>query len=363
MKPIISQSIKFIRFPLAFIIILKHFYTFDVVKVLPQRDDLVNYHILGGLTADYFPAFSVPLFFFISGYLFFVGIDFSNPDRSFTIGKYVKKISKRIKTLVVPYLLWNLIVLMTMLMVQVCSNDVIQPLSMSLADFRAEDFFKAFWSITEKGCPIDGPLWFVRDLFIICLFTPIIFLWVKYTKLWGLLLVLILYLYRGFIVPLPLPSSCQGFFVLGCYFALLPFDLLKKTSELNPFLMMSLVLICFIIFVNTECYTPAYWLCFRIYSLIAVLSVWSCVRYLIDKFDVRVHDTLSNSSFFIFASHKPIMYVCCLLIFKTLKPENELLLCSLVFVVPIIVCMICLSMYYGMRKYAPWLKCLNGFRL
>ena len=45
----------------------------------------------------------VPLFFFISGFLFFYYDDFSK-------NVYLGKIKKRFKSLVVPYIFWNLVV-------------------------------------------------------------------------------------------------------------------------------------------------------------------------------------------------------------------------------------------------------------
>ena len=91
----LSEAISWIRFPLIFLIILLHCYS--TVK-LPGN------HVM------YFKAIypfslwlgetGVPGFFFISGFLFF-----------HSKKTHRQKISSRIHTLLIPYLLWNLILL------------------------------------------------------------------------------------------------------------------------------------------------------------------------------------------------------------------------------------------------------------
>ncbi len=50
---------------------------------------------------------AVPLFFFMSGYLYFVG----SADKGFTFQAWKKKSWNRVKSLVVPYIAWNLLIL------------------------------------------------------------------------------------------------------------------------------------------------------------------------------------------------------------------------------------------------------------
>lgn len=48
---------------------------------------------------------AVPTFFFMSGYLFFVG------KEDFCFSVYKKKITKKVRTLLVPYIIWNFVAL------------------------------------------------------------------------------------------------------------------------------------------------------------------------------------------------------------------------------------------------------------
>lgn len=112
-------------------------------------------------------SFIVPTFFIISGFLFFrSGVNLSVDD-------YKHKYKSRLRTLVIPYLLWNLIG-MAVFVIKLYS-----PLSKffpqyDLSDFQGFKILVGFWEVTEKGYPFDMPLWFLRDLIIIQLLCPAI---------------------------------------------------------------------------------------------------------------------------------------------------------------------------------------------
>lgn len=100
----LSLTIDFLRFPLIVGVVFIHNY---IVKTELHGVPLST--LLNEWTIGLFYAFSqvvsrvcVPLFFFISGLLFFKGANFS-------WNIYVHKIRRRISTLLVPYLIWNLI--------------------------------------------------------------------------------------------------------------------------------------------------------------------------------------------------------------------------------------------------------------
>ena len=82
---------------------------------------------------------------------------------------------KKSTTLLLPYIIWNLIFFITF------SLD---------KDYTVYEFIKGFWFLPRRGItgvltqPWDGPLWFLRDLMVIFLLTPvIIFILVSSQKL------------------------------------------------------------------------------------------------------------------------------------------------------------------------------------
>lgn len=118
----------------------------------------------------------VPLFFLISGILFFHNVDKKKSIANFCNEIYSGggKISRRIKSIFIPYMAWNLLAY----------------LSRSLAYRKVAFEWSAMlshriyidWNWESHGFfmyPCDGPLWFMRNLFIICLCAPIVFAVVK----------------------------------------------------------------------------------------------------------------------------------------------------------------------------------------
>ena len=97
---------------------------------------------------------SVPILYVISGYLFFGGYS-SNRD------SLIYKYKSRIKSLLIPYVLWNFIAYLTF--------SIDGTLSWS-------QFFTSFWGNAGSNAPADYPLWFIRTLILIMPLIPIIFL-------------------------------------------------------------------------------------------------------------------------------------------------------------------------------------------
>lgn len=176
MNATLSKTISWLRFPLAALIVLKHYYTPDIsAEAVGGADELMVYHYIGEFTKGVFPAIAVPLFFFISGYLYFNKLELTGTQGySFSIWK--KKTQGRIKSLLIPYLSWNLLVLALYYITQCLTggSDVMTKDGYKLiADYGIADYAKAVYAIDSTGMPIDGPLWFIRDLFIVSVFiTP-----------------------------------------------------------------------------------------------------------------------------------------------------------------------------------------------
>jgi len=130
---------------------------------------LVVEFIICGITRPLIPAF-----FFISGYLFFYGCS------SFGTGTYLRKITQRSCTLLVPYLVWC-----TLFGISMAAYGQIDP------RLDPHSLFKMFvagdvgkFSVTPFGNVImnipypdaGGHLWFIRDLMVVVLFSPLVWL-------------------------------------------------------------------------------------------------------------------------------------------------------------------------------------------
>ena len=115
----------------------------------------------------------VPLFFVLSGFLYFRNVP-KKPDWAYFWGKT----RSRIFSLLIPYLIANVIAF------------VIYWFAHRYASGMMSGFFGDDWRnpvfIFWTG-PINMSLWFIRDLIIACIMAPLIWYFVRYTRIWGVL--------------------------------------------------------------------------------------------------------------------------------------------------------------------------------
>lgn len=97
---------------------------------------------------------------------------------------YFSKVRNRLHTLLIPYLLWNLIGFLYFILKHY------PPLSFvfhgtNVITISFQNFLKVFWEFRfeglgeSKSMPIDFPLWYMRDLMIIILCSPLLNIFIK----------------------------------------------------------------------------------------------------------------------------------------------------------------------------------------
>lgn len=152
----------------------------------------------------------VPCFFFISGFLYFYNI------QDLSVNTYCTKNWRRVKSLLIPYLIWNAIVVICFASAHLFMGDRINPDFYNVLEYSPAQLLHCFWDC-DGGMPINVPLWFLRDLFLFCLFSPIIWLVVKYgTKYVWILLILVSLIYSLNIL----------YFSMGAYFSINKIDII-----------------------------------------------------------------------------------------------------------------------------------------
>ena len=115
-----------------------------------------------------FTRIAVPIFFTISGYLFSI-------DNRI----WKEKIYRRSKTLLLPFILWNILVLILFY-----SFNFIPLISQFVNGYKTEIFTKLFTFSSLTYNPINAQFWFLRDLIILCLLYPILEKLIKYKITW-----------------------------------------------------------------------------------------------------------------------------------------------------------------------------------
>ena len=92
-----------LRFPMIVLVTFAHSYGRVEDSFALLASDWNTYEFLKLLVSQTLVKVAMPVFFIMSGYLFFANVD------KWDIAIYKKKIMRRVNTLLIPYLIWNLL--------------------------------------------------------------------------------------------------------------------------------------------------------------------------------------------------------------------------------------------------------------
>lgn len=216
----VSSTISSVRFPLAIMVVYIH--SFGKGNVIVSEIDWRSfsyanfYDLIRVLVSSTISGIAVPSFFLISGYLFFQGLE------NWNWGIWRAKITRRIHTLGIPYLIWNVLRYLF---------NVLTMGALFVHGHKMEQFkvwlsentgLFAFWAMPTTGMPIHTPFWFIRDLIVLVVLSPLSYVLLK-KKITGRIVIgIFLILYVGHLISAISGLSISGllFFNLGCWFAI-----------------------------------------------------------------------------------------------------------------------------------------------
>lgn len=202
MEKELSQLIKNLRFPLAVLIVIGHsdmlhFPFLSGGGPVVFDSSFCSYPITYLCRVLFSPANA--LFFVLSGFLFFGLSDIFN--------KYVysKKLAKRFRTLFIPYLLWQLIFFVPLVISSIKSGESYSPLF----------FIQSIWNVPGTPTPADPPLWFLRDLMVCMVLSPLFYI---VLKRWWLAFPIFGFVFVSWFFDLNLFPNVNGFSPLSIIF-------------------------------------------------------------------------------------------------------------------------------------------------
>jgi surface polysaccharide O-acyltransferase-like enzyme len=369
-----SKTIDWLRFPLVIGVVFIHMHPFvDMRGVNFLSFSSSDFYCIVGTWGSYVvTTIAVPCFFMFSGYLFFYKIAKWNK------AIYLKKIKSRTKTLVVPYLLWNLILIFIYAALKLKKMD--GSIWTFFNDLYDNGLWRILWNYNEWGStntnilgwiiPSYGPyhlhLWFLRDLIIMVFFSPLVYYFAKYAKHYGIALLGILYYTKiGFVVP----GFSTGFFLtaffffsLGAYFSIHGKNMVMSLRKGQVFwLLLAMVTMVLSTYYDgskmKDYFSP-------FYELSGVITAVNISSFLMERGYIRVRKTLSKASFFIYATHGTLVLAWAGKLFDAIfRTESSLLMIIRYFTLPLLCVLICLGLYCLMKKLTPRvLSILTGNR-
>lgn len=364
-----SQTLDLLRFPLAVVIVIIH--TFLSEETLPIQDysfvfsdyillKEVNYFIDGFLRGQ-----SVPIYFFISGFVFFLSVEWSKE-------KYIQKLKNRVHTLLIPYLVWNTIALLLVVVSQVYFASFLA-FPMSSWNLTFGNILLCYWNYTGQllgielpgdALPIDAPLWFVRNLMIVVLCTPLLYRLMKRGNCWFVVLLGVLWFFDKYFDKYAFLNnwlSAFFFFSWGAYMSINRKDMLV---EFGRYFRLSVFMYSIL---GLSYVAAAHWcpeICKTIKSLnvfFGLLFAYNLAAWLLRKKYCKASPFLASSSFFIYVSHWLICTRLLKLLYIYLQPASSISLLFIHISTTVLTLALLLSAFYLMRRYTPaLLRVLTG---
>ena len=309
-----SESIDILRFPLAIMVIFIHENP-NVINLIDADFSLLSghgfYNMTGILLSHVLTHIAVPTFFFISGFLFFINF------QSWSWNVYKKKIRSRVKSLIIPYIIWNSISFILTLSVMIAGGIIKGNPFYNVLALLSKKSWHIFYDCNEWGTtrtnwlgenlrmtgPYDFPLWFLRDLIVVTILTPIIYYAIKKLKLLIIGILFLAYISRIWTLLPGFQITAFFFFFTGAYFALNKLNIIQFANK-NKILF---VPICLILLVATVIYDSVsteigqniypLFVCSGVFTAFYITSI--CVL----NFNVKPNKLLVSSCFFIYAFH------------------------------------------------------------
>lgn len=312
-----SECIYRVKFMCVLVVVFMHSSTAHLVSA--EYSSVINY--IYKLLANYA---TINILLFLSAYFFF----FKVKDLSVSI--YKSKLIRRISTLLIPYLIW-------------CVFGFL--FNYLIGDFEYTStlsFIKRiFWGdpiIT--GHPSGRALWFIRNLIVFALISPLYFYVVKIFKHFTLFFVL-LFSIENFGVQYDFPFF-NAYLLFGVYLAYyeISFERIYKfTGYIVPIILMLLISVA-----NT---LIGY---FTHPDVVTTCIFFLAIYGICDK--IHFSNTLVATSTFLYMSHMYITSIMRNLLIR-IFPNSlffSVAACFITWLVSIILCVLC---YIFLKKHAP----------
>ena len=363
-----SRAINWLRFPLIVMVLVVHIHTGHLPYVLTMRtlsEGSMGQQVFSIIITalEQIGFMTVPCFFLIAGFFFYKGMQKWEWDR------YGRLLGKRVRTLLLPYILFNLI-----------SMSVLLTGESNALAWRNHDMLPLvgwFWDSTtycvgmknafgfdmQLFYPEDIPLWFIRDLMVMVIISPIIYSLMKRIPRVTLCLLFIVYVsglgvgWKGF------GSSALMFCTLGMYFSLKDVDMTEWAWH-HRFSIhtLSVVLLIANVAFDGMLYIQQIQQLFYLAASFSALSLaysWASYR------QHEVWPIFPKASFFVYALHMAMLGSTCLLYqchewaLAISGGGNSLIGCLTYFITDLAMIIgICMAVYILMSRICPRLLSL-----
>lgn len=340
-----SEVVNAMRFPLVVLVVFSHCVL--IRENSPAQLSLSgdNVFLMVELLFRSFGSVAVPWFALISGYFFI-------SKHQMTLRDYGTSVSRRVRTLLIPYVLWNLLFIVAVWSKNTIASYVgfalgVQPIE--VAQLKNNSLLELLL------LPIDHPLWYVRELMYLTLLSPLVYLSVRYLRWGSVVLWCALYLFGsrlGVFVTLRTPIAF--YFALGMYLRHSAVDVLALCHRLRYIgFVGAVVYVVFFVFYNDHQLGPYIRAAVIMGLIIALFNLFAWLRDRQSAF-IGLALRLSSATFFVYALHAMlIINLVRGVLYLTPLGENGWGHTAIFFLTGILTTLISLGVYRLASAYLP----------
>lgn len=331
------------RFPLIVLVLYEHSVRVYNAPMRWSLDGANVFHYITEMISHFFCPIAVCWFFFFSGFLFYHNLEEGQFGSKWALQKW----NRRVHSIVIPYLLWNLLNILVILFItwlfqfvgiHINSNDPMTSIRQG----------PLYWFITG---PIDYPLWYLRDLIGMSLLAPFFYYPTKKWPWATLAVLLLLYIssWKTWFFFLPTFSL----FGLGAWMSIRKDNLIELCRKVRyPAAILSIpLLLVATAFYNNQDLDKLFRLLFFPFGMVTFLNV---CNELFDR--PRWRNTmlkLTETAFFIYVVHE--IYILGWTKGLFLRVFGETLAARWIsyLFVPVVTAAVCLALFYLLKRIAP----------
>jgi len=282
----------------------------NVVPPVSADFDLLSgqgiYNLIAILFSNALGSIAVPIFFFISGFLFFRNID------NWSWGVYKKKLKSRAYSLLIPYILWNALPFLTFVLCMLIKGEALAEVQNQLMEGSWHIFYDYHHSREIRNWlgqsfllawPYNIPLWFLRELMVMSLLSPFIFYTIRKTGLFIIGILFFAYISNIWITIPGFNIKAVFYFSLGAYFALNKINLILFAQRYKMiFIPLFLLLLIIAVLYNGD-NTDVGNMVQPFFLFFSVFAAFYLVSKCVSKHNIKPNKFLISNCFVIYVAH------------------------------------------------------------
>lgn len=343
---LLSKTVSFLRLPLIVGVVLIHS---RIGTSYIAEEGFPIYTAISHIISNILARVAVPCFFIFSGYFFF------RNGGEFTLEAYKNKLLKRSRTVLLPYILWNMAVMAMFLLSEPFTKGLVLESRKLVSDYSLREFLQAFWNLND-GFPICYQLWFIRNLMVIMILSPLVYLALRGMKQYFILIIGVLWL-AGWNTKIDaINSTTLLFFSVGAYFGITKHNFVVSARRLlQPAAIIYIILCVADTYFLSESW---HWYINRAAIPFGIITAIGISALFAENNKYKVVPHLAGIGFFMYAFHGMPLTLTTKLAFRYFSPQSDMAILGLYFLCPLVVLCIGFTLYYLIARYLPRLMSL-----